>query len=160
MVTQEPILFNDTVSQNIHLSRAYSETRIEDVLKTANAYDFIHQRVDGVLYQIGERGNNLSGGERQRMTIARALYNDPPILIFDEATSSLDPNSEEIVKDSLSKALLNRTAIIIAHKLATIKDVDRIIVMDKGKIVEEGSFTKLSQEGNYFKRILDKSFLT
>jgi len=153
IVTQQTILFNDTVRNNI----AYGDInkRDEDIVmaaKAANAHDFITKLPEGYNTIIGEQGVKLSGGERQRISIARALLKDAPILILDEATSSLDTESEVEVQDALDKLMKGRTTLVIAHRLSTIRNADRIIVIVDGKIVEEGSHESLlAKEGEYYK---------
>ena len=153
IVTQQTILFNDTIRNNI----AYGDInkRDEDIVmaaKAANAHDFITKLPEGYNTIIGEQGVKLSGGERQRISIARALLKDAPILILDEATSSLDTESEVEVQDALDKLMKGRTTLVIAHRLSTIRNADRIIVIVDGKIVEEGSHESLlAKEGEYYK---------
>ncbi|NNE27392.1 MAG: ABC transporter ATP-binding protein [Saprospiraceae bacterium] len=151
LVTQTPFLYNDSIRNNITLGREpISDETINNALELANASAFL-QNLEGKLdYNVGDRGEQLSGGEKQRITIARALLEDPDILILDEPTSALDPKSEQKVSMAIINALQDRTAIIIAHKLATIKYADRIIVLDNGRIVEEGRHDDLiAQEGQY-----------
>ena len=153
IVTQQTILFNDTVRNNI----AYGdiEKTDEDIIraaKAANAHDFITNLTNGYDTIIGEQGTKLSGGERQRISIARALLKDAPILILDEATSSLDTEAEIEVQDALEALMKGRTTLIIAHRLSTIRNADRIIVLAKGKIVEEGTHESLlNKRGEYYK---------
>ena len=151
IVTQEPILFNDTIANNIALGIDHADQRqIEQAAKVANAYDFIQRKEEGFDTNIGDRGTKLSGGERQRVTIARAVLKNPPILILDEATSSLDSKTEWEIQKALKNLMQNRTSIIIAHRLSTIMHADKIVVMDKGKIVQIGKHRDLIEErGNY-----------
>lgn len=155
IVTQEPILFNDTIANNISLGMQHATK--EDIInsaKIANANQFILQKENGYETTIGERGNKLSGGEKQRLTIARAVLKNPPILILDEATSSLDTESEKLVQDAINNLMNNRTSIVIAHRLSTIRHADEIIVLQKGKIVERGTHeTLLALEGFYRKLV-------
>ncbi len=156
IVTQEPILFNDTIANNITLGKPdASEAEIIQAAKIANAHDFIMQKEDGYQTNIGDRGSKLSGGERQRVTIARALLKNPPILILDEATSSLDTESERLVQDAINHMMQNRTSIVIAHRLSTIRHADEIIVLQKGKIVERGSHDQLIQQGGFYKKLVE-----
>lgn len=156
IVSQESILFNDTVHNNIAFGM-HSSTR-EDVIeaaKVANAHDFIMQLENGYDTYIGDRGMNLSGGQRQRLSIARAVLKNPPILILDEATSSLDTESEKLVQDALAKIMSNRTSIVIAHRLSTIQDADEIVVLAKGNIVEKGKHDELIARSGVYKRLTD-----
>ena len=156
IVSQESILFNDTVFNNIAFGLEHA-TR-EDVIeaaKIANAHDFIMEMEDGYDTLIGDRGMNLSGGQRQRISIARAVLKNPPILILDEATSSLDTESERLVQEALSKVMSNRTSIVIAHRLSTIQNADEILVMVKGQIVERGKHDELIAKGGVYKRLTD-----
>jgi subfamily B ATP-binding cassette protein MsbA len=155
IVTQEPILFNDTIYNNIILGNpSATEQQVTEAAKIANAYNYIIQKPNGFNTNIGDRGNKLSGGEKQRLTIARALVKNPPILILDEATSSLDTESEKLVQEAINNVMQNRTSIIIAHRLSTIKHADEIIVLDKGEIVERGKHDELiNQNGIYSKLV-------
>jgi ATP-binding cassette, subfamily B, bacterial MsbA len=156
IVTQEPILFNDTIANNITLGidNATPEA-IEQAAKIANAHNFILQKEDGYNTNIGDRGGKLSGGERQRMTIARAVLKNPPILILDEATSSLDTESERLVQDAINNLMNNRTSLVIAHRLSTIRHADEIIVLQKGEIVERGTHDGLIVQNGFYKRLVD-----
>ncbi len=156
IVSQESILFNDTVFNNIAfgLEHATREAVVE-AAKIANAHDFIMEMEDGYDTIIGDRGMNLSGGQRQRISIARAVLKNPPILILDEATSSLDTESERLVQEALSKVMTNRTSVVIAHRLSTIQNADEIIVMVKGRIVERGKHEELIEIGGVYKRLTD-----
>jgi subfamily B ATP-binding cassette protein MsbA len=156
IVTQEPILFNDTIASNIKLGKPdASDEEVINAAKVANAHNFIIQKDEGYETNIGDRGNKLSGGERQRLTIARAVLKNPPILILDEATSSLDTESERLVQDAINKMMLNRTSIVIAHRLSTIRHADEIIVLQKGKIVERGTHDQLMAANGFYKRLVD-----
>ena len=144
IVTQEPILFNDTIANNIKLGKPdATDEEVMAAAKVANAHHFITQKEMGYETNIGDRGNKLSGGERQRLTIARALLKNPPILILDEATSSLDTESERLVQDAINNMMQNRTSIVIAHRLSTIRHAYEIIVLQKGKIVERVNHERL-----------------
>ena len=157
IVTQEAILFNDTIANNIALGmdEAIPE-QIENAAKIANADNFILQKENGYETNIGERGNRLSGGEKQRATIARAVLRNPSILILDEATSSLDTESERLVQDAINNLMSNRTSIVIAHRLSTVRHADEIIVLSKGKIVERGTHDILMKVADgFYKRLVN-----
>ncbi len=150
-VPQEPLLFHRTLAENISYGRPdASQREIEAIAKLAHAHDFIKQLPKGYETLVGERGVKLSGGQRQRIAIARAMIKNAPILILDEATSALDSESELLIQDALWKLMEGRTAIVIAHRLSTIQHMDRIIVMDEGKIVEEGSHKELIQKNGVY----------
>lgn len=156
IVTQEPILFNDTIANNIALGQFdIARNKIEDAAKIANAFDFISSKEDGFESNIGDRGSKLSGGERQRLTIARAVLKNPPILILDEATSSLDTESERLVQDAINKMMQNRTSIVIAHRLSTIRHASEIVVLQKGEIAERGTHDALIAKGGIYKKLVD-----
>jgi len=156
IVTQEPILFNDTIANNIKLGKPdATEEEIIHAAKVANAHQFIINKEIGYATNIGDRGTKLSGGERQRLTIARAVLKNPPILILDEATSSLDTESERLVQDAINNMMQNRTSIVIAHRLSTIRHADEIIVLQKGKIVERGNHEQLLTQNGFYKRLVD-----
>lgn len=153
-VPQEPLLFHRTLSENISYGKPKaSQSDIEAAAKKAHAHEFIKQLPEGYETLVGERGVKLSGGQRQRVAIARAMLKDAPILVLDEATSALDSESEKLIQDALWKLMEGRTAIAIAHRLSTIQHMDRIIVLDEGKIVEEGSHSELlkNKNGTYAK---------
>jgi subfamily B ATP-binding cassette protein MsbA len=156
IVTQEPILFNDSIANNIRLGKENAtDTEIMEAAKVANAHDFIVRKEGGYDSNIGDRGSKLSGGERQRLTIARAVVKNPPILILDEATSSLDTESERLVQDAINNMMQNRTSIVIAHRLSTIRHADEIIVLQKGKIVERGTHDQLLSQNGFYKKLVD-----
>jgi ATP-binding cassette, subfamily B, bacterial MsbA len=156
IVTQEPILFNDTIAANIALgSSTQDPAAIEAAARVANAHDFIMQKEEGYQTNIGDRGSKLSGGERQRITIARAVLKNPPILILDEATSSLDTESERLVQDAINRMMQHRTSIVIAHRLSTIRHADEIIVLQHGLIVERGTHEQLMNRQGYYKKLID-----
>ena len=156
IVTQEPILFNDTIANNIALGMDNpSEEQIINAAKIANAHNFIILKEDGYQTNIGDRGSKLSGGERQRITIARAVLKNPPILILDEATSSLDTESERLVQDAINNLMQDRTSIVIAHRLSTIRHADEIIVLQHGKIVERGTHTELMNLKGFYRKLVD-----
>lgn len=152
IVNQNAILFNDNFKNNIAFgSDKYDEEEIIKAARVANAHDFIMENPEGYDYNVGEGGNKLSGGQRQRISIARAVYANPPILILDEATSALDTESERLVQDAIEKLMLNRTSIVIAHRLSTVQRADRIVVIDEGMIVEQGTHDELlaNKQGLY-----------
>jgi len=156
IVTQEPILFNDSIANNIALGIDHvNQTAIEQAARVANAYDFIQQKEEGFNTNIGDRGSKLSGGERQRVTIARAVLKNPPILILDEATSSLDTESERLVQDAINNMMQQRTSIVIAHRLSTIRNADEIIVLQKGEIAERGTHDELLMRGGIYKKLVE-----
>lgn len=155
IVTQEPVLFNDTIANNISLGKQdASLQQIEGAAKIANAYNFISKKEDGFDNNIGDRGSKLSGGERQRLTIARAVLKNPPILILDEATSSLDTESERLVQDAINNMMQNRTSIVIAHRLSTIRNADEIIVLQNGSIVERGTHDSLIAKDGFYNKLV------
>ena len=156
IVTQEPILFNDTIANNIKLGKAdATDEEVIHAAKVANAHNFIMQKENGYETNIGDRGSKLSGGERQRLTIARAVLKNPPILILDEATSSLDTESERLVQDAINNMMQNRTSIVIAHRLSTIRHANEIIVLQKGKIVERGTHDFLMLQNGFYRRLVE-----
>lgn len=159
-VNQEPILFNDTIFNNIAFG--VENATMEDVIaaaKIANAHEFIMAKEDGYNTNIGDRGMKLSGGQRQRLSIARAILKNPPILILDEATASLDTESERLVQEALDRLMKSRTTIAIAHRLSTIKNSDEIVVMHEGRIVERGKHEELLALNGYYKRLTDMQSL-
>jgi subfamily B ATP-binding cassette protein MsbA len=149
IVTQDTVLFDDTIATNIAYGMpGASREQIEAAARAAHAHDFIAALPDGYDTRIGERGQRLSGGQRQRLAIARALLKNSPMLILDEATSSLDAESERLVQDALMTLLLNRTSFVIAHRLSTVRRADAIIVMDRGRIAEVGRHDELIARPN------------
>jgi subfamily B ATP-binding cassette protein MsbA len=156
IVTQDAILFNDTVFNNIAFGMEnVEEAAVVRAAAIANAHEFIMQMENGYQTNIGDGGNRLSGGQRQRLSIARAILKNPPILILDEATSALDTESERLVQDALTKLMQNRTSIVIAHRLSTIQHADKIVVMEKGRIVETGTHAELLQKQGIYKRLCE-----
>lgn len=151
LVTQDSILFNDTVKGNLLVAKeTATDEEIVAALKVANAWEFVRELPQGVDTNIGDSGNKLSGGQKQRLSIARAVLKNPPIMILDEATSALDTESERLVQDALEKMMQNRTSVVIAHRLSTIQNADNIVVLSKGKIVEQGKHQELlSKKGVY-----------
>jgi ABC-type multidrug transport system fused ATPase/permease subunit len=152
VVAQEPILFNDTIYNNITLGTGgATPEEVEAAAKVANAHEFILRKKQGYQTFAGDRGSRLSGGERQRITIARAVLKNPPVLILDEATSSLDTTSERVVQEAINELMKNRTSIVIAHRLSTVQFADEIIVLNEGEIIERGNHQSLMQlEGAYY----------
>ena len=159
-VNQDPILFNDTIFNNIAFGvEGATEEEVIAAAKIANAHEFIMEKEEGYQTNIGDRGSKLSGGQRQRISIARAILKNPPILILDEATASLDTESERTVQEALERLMSNRTTIAIAHRLSTIRGADEIIVMDEGRIVERGRHEELLALGGYYKKLNDMQAL-
>lgn len=160
LVSQDIILFNDTVFNNIAYGvlRDTSEEEVINAAKAANAWEFIQQMPQGLQNEIGDRGVRLSGGQRQRIAIARAILKNAPILLLDEATSALDTESEQHVQAALDVLMQNRTSLVIAHRLSTIENADRILVMDKGKIVESGTHKELLKAKGYYTKLYQKEF--
>jgi subfamily B ATP-binding cassette protein MsbA len=159
IVTQETILFNDTIANNI----AYGQTdvpieKIRDIARAAFADEFIMKMPNGYETVIGDRGVKLSGGQKQRLAIARALFKDPPILIFDEATSALDTESELLIQQAIDNLLTGRTVIVIAHRLSTIRNANKILVVNNGRIVEQGSHNELLAASGLYKKLHDMQF--
>ena len=160
LVTQDSILFNDTIKNNILIGKENAnDEEILDALKVANAYEFVKDLPNGIYTNIGDSGNKLSGGQKQRLNIARAVLKNPPIMILDEATSALDTESEKFVQVALENMMQNRTSIVIAHRLSTIQKADKIVVMHRGEIVEQGTHDELlALNGTYSKLVLMQSF--
>ena len=159
-VNQDPILFNDTVFNNIAFGKQdATREEVEAAARIAGAHEFILDKEEGYDTNIGDRGVKLSGGQRQRISIARAILKNPPVLILDEATASLDTESERSVQEALEKLMQNRTTIAIAHRLSTIKNADEIIVMDDGRIVERGRHDELIARGGYYRKLHDMQAL-
>lgn len=159
IVSQETMLFNDTLENNIRYGhKDCTKEDIIDACKISNAYNFINKMPKGLETRIGDRGVTLSGGERQRIAIARALVRNPQILIFDEATSALDAESEKLVQEGINESLKNRTAIIVAHRLSTIKECDEIYVFESGKIVESGTHNELLSSDGIYKKLYSLQF--
>jgi subfamily B ATP-binding cassette protein MsbA len=156
VVNQESILFNDSIFNNIAFGKAnVTLEEVEAAAKIANAHSFIIETENGYQTNIGDRGTKLSGGQRQRICIARAVLNNPPIMLLDEATSALDTESEKLVQEALNNLMKNRTSLIIAHRLSTIQNADNIIVLENGEIVEEGNHLQLIMNDGLYKRLID-----
>ena len=159
LVPQENILFSGTVASNIAFGQKdYDTQAVENAAKIANAHDFIMELPQGYDTWVGERGVNLSGGQRQRISIARAVLHNPKILILDEATSALDTESESLVQEALQRLMQGRTVFIIAHRLATIRNSDRIIVLEQGQIVESGTHDELLQKSGRYAQLHSRQF--
>jgi len=155
-VNQEAILFNDTFYNNITFGvESATEEQVMTAAKIANAHDFITATENGYQTNIGDRGGRLSGGQRQRISIARAILKNPPILILDEATSALDTESELLVQSALDNLMKNRTSIVVAHRLSTIRNADEICVVNDGEIVERGSHDELLKLGGHYARLCE-----
>ncbi|MBN1929361.1 MAG: ABC transporter ATP-binding protein [Chlorobiaceae bacterium] len=160
VVSQEVILFNDTIEQNIAygVHEEIGRDQIEKAAKLANAHRFIMDKTDQYDTMIGDRGIQLSGGQRQRIAIARAMVKNPELLIFDEATSALDNESEKVVQQAIDHAMENRTALVVAHRLSTVKNADKIIVLERGKVVESGNHASLLEKNGVYKMLYDIQF--
>ena len=155
-VSQESILFNSSVIENITLGDIDKDMdeRLKNSISIANAQEFIDDLPEKLNYNVGDNGSNLSGGQKQRIAIARAVFYDSPILVLDEATSSLDSKSEKLVQNAIDKLMVDKTSIVIAHRLSTIQNANKIIVLDKGKIVEEGSHETLLKSNGFYKKLI------
>jgi ATP-binding cassette, subfamily B, bacterial MsbA len=159
IVTQETILFNDTIRNNIAYGRSdLSLERVREAAAAAYADEFIMQLPQGYDTRIGESGLKLSGGQRQRLAIARAILKDAPILILDEATSQLDSESEALVQKALGNLMHGRTTLVIAHRLSTVMNADRIVVMEGGRIVDQGTHAELIDRGGVYRRLYELQF--
>jgi ATP-binding cassette, subfamily B, bacterial MsbA len=156
IVNQESFLFNDTIFNNISFGKPdATEEEVINAAKIANAHEFIINTENGYQTNVGDRGNRLSGGQRQRVCIARAVLANPPIMLLDEATSALDTESEKLVQEALNNLMQNRTSIVIAHRLSTIKHADEIVVIDNGKIVEQGTHAALTEKKGLYNRLIE-----
>ena len=160
LVSQDTVLFNDTIRENIALGKqGATDEEIVEAAKIANAHDFIVASTDGYNTNIGDRGAKLSGGQRQRLSIARAVLKNPEFLILDEATSALDTESEKLVQQALTRMLTGRTSVVIAHRLSTIKHADKIIVIDEGRIAEQGTHEQLIARGGIYAKLIEMQSL-
>jgi ATP-binding cassette subfamily B protein len=159
MVTQETTLFHDTIRTNLQYAKLdSSQAELEAACKVANIHDFIQALPDGYDTIVGERGYRLSGGEKQRIALARVILKDPRILVLDEATSSLDSESEALIQEALGKVMAQRTSIVIAHRLSTILAADLILVIDRGRIVESGNHASLLAQGGLYASLYQTQF--
>jgi subfamily B ATP-binding cassette protein MsbA len=160
LVDQDPLLFKTSIFNNIaYANPKASLDNVTRAAEIANIHKFIEGLKGGYDSEVGERGVTLSGGEKQRMCLARAILIDPPVLILDEATSSLDSNSEQLIQDALKRVLVDKTAIIIAHRLSTVQHADRIITMDNGKIVAEGTHAELLDKSPLYRQLASKQLM-
>ena len=156
LVSQEPVLFNETIAENIRLGRpAATDAEVREAARLAGALEFIEAQPQGFATLVGERGSRLSGGQRQRVSIARAFLKDAPILILDEATSALDTDTERSIQQSLGQLMKGRTTLIVAHRFSTIRDVDRVLVFDGGRIVADGPREEVYRTNDLFRRLWD-----
>jgi ATP-binding cassette subfamily B protein len=159
MVTQEAFLFHSTIRQNLRYGRPdATDDELVEACKAAQLHDFIASLSDGYDTVVGELGYRLSGGERQRLAIARVILKDPRILILDEATSHLDSLSESLIRTALEPLLQGRTSVVVAHRLSTILRADTILVLDKGRLVEQGTHAQLLVRGGLYARIYEEQF--
>ena len=160
VVSQDTILFNDTIEGNIALGKAdASHAEIVEAAKIANADAFISEMPEGYATNIGDRGSKLSGGQRQRLSIARAILKNPEFLILDEATSALDTESEKLVQEALDTVLKGRTSVVIAHRLSTVHNADKIIVIEQGRIAEQGAHASLMARGGIYSKLIEMQSL-
>jgi len=156
VVNQESILFNDTIYNNIAFGKPETTPeQVEAAARIANAHEFILNTENGYQTSIGDRGVKLSGGQKQRICIARAVLSNPPIMLLDEATSALDTESEKLVQDALNNLMKDRTSVIIAHRLSTIQNADIIMVIEDGRVVEQGTHSQLLQHGGLYRKLID-----
>jgi subfamily B ATP-binding cassette protein MsbA len=160
LVSQDVVLFNDTVAANVALGGQAARDRVREALRAANLLDFAESLPQGLDTPVGHNGSQLSGGQRQRLAIARAIYKDAPVLILDEATSALDSESERAVQDALERLMRGRTTLVIAHRLSTIEHADRVVALEGGQIVEQGTPGALLAAGGLYARLHAMQFRT
>jgi ATP-binding cassette subfamily C protein CydCD len=161
LVAQETYLFNTTIRENLRMARPEAtDIEVERAAETANAHEFVESFPDRYETMVGERGIQLSGGQRQRISIARALLKDSPILILDEATSHLDAVNEQQVRQAMARLMEGRTTVVIAHRLSTVRDADRIVVLDRGKIHEEGTHSQLVAAGGLYAQLVQAQLVS
>jgi ATP-binding cassette subfamily B protein len=159
VVAQEPLLFSTSIADNIRYGRPdATDAEVEAAAKLANAHGFISGFPDGYQTLVGERGIQLSGGQKQRVAIARAVLKAPRILVLDEATSALDAESEHLVHEALERLMKGRTTLVIAHRLSTVKDADRVVVLDRGALVQVGTHASLVEEDGLYRRLVERQF--
>ena len=159
VVSQDTVLFHDTVRANIAYGmEGAPQGRVEAAARAAHAHDFVMELPEGYETVVGERGTTLSGGQRQRIAIARAVLRDPPVLVLDEATSALDTESERLVQEAMEGLIAGRTVFVIAHRLSTIQRADRIVVLDGGRIVQQGTHAALMESGGLYRRLRELQF--
>ena len=160
LVSQDVVLFNDSVAANVALGREVDRARVDAALRDANLHDFVQSLPRGADSRIGHNGSELSGGQRQRLAIARAIAKDAPILILDEATSALDSESERAVQEALERLMVGRTTLVIAHRLSTIEHADRVLALEGGKLIEQGTHAELLARGGVYARLHAMQFRT
>jgi ATP-binding cassette subfamily B protein len=154
VVSQQTVLFSGTIRENIAYGlEGITDQRVRDVLEMANAWDFVNKLPQGIHTSVGTHGGKLSGGQRQRLAIARALIRDPRVLILDEATSALDVVSERLVQEAIGRLVKGRTTLVVAHRLSTIRNADRIVVMSQGQIIEMGTHAELTSRDGPFMQL-------
>ncbi|MEZ4236244.1 MAG: ATP-binding cassette domain-containing protein [Myxococcota bacterium] len=158
-VSQEPVLFATSIAENVRYGRPdASDEEVRDALRASNALSFVEAFPEGVHTLVGERGIQLSGGQKQRIAIARALLKDPRVLVLDEATSALDTESEHLVQEALERLMVGRTTLVIAHRLSTVRDADRVVVIDGGTVVEAGTHDELLAHDGLYRRLVERQF--